>query len=69
LLWTEKEFVFYVDGNETWRTDRAVSHRSQYMILSSLAGDWGGDIRDARLPDHVYVDYVRVYKAREKVSR
>lgn len=62
LLWTEKEYVFYIDDIETWRTDTALSHRSQYIILSTIVGVWAGDIRLATLPDFVYFDYVRVYK-------
>jgi hypothetical protein len=51
-----------VDGKETWRTDKGVSHRPEYMILSLEVGEWAGDISKAELPDHLYVDYVRVYK-------
>jgi beta-glucanase (GH16 family) len=69
LLWTEREYVFYVDGKETFRTNQAVSHRSEYMILSLEGGKWAGDIADAALPDSLYVDYVRVYKRRVKGER
>jgi len=62
LLWTQKEYVFYVDGNETWRTDKAISKRSEYIILSLEVGRWAGDISKASLPDSLYVDYVRVYQ-------
>jgi len=61
LLWTENEYVFYVDGKETWRTDKGISKRSEYIILSLEVGDWAGDISKATLPDSLYVDYVRVY--------
>jgi len=33
----------------------------EYMLLSDEVGPWGGDIRTARLPDAIFVDYVRVY--------
>ncbi len=62
LLWTDAQYVFYVDGKETWRSDKGVSHRSQYIILSLEVGKWAGDIAQAQLPDHLYVDYVRVYQ-------
>lgn len=68
LLWTDSEYVFYVNGQETWRTDKAVSARDQYVILSLEVGKWAGDIREAELPDRLYVDYVRVYKKKEAVS-
>jgi len=62
LLWTEEEYVFYVDGKETWRSQKAVSKRSEYIILSLEVGKWAGDIADAALPDSFTVDYVRVYQ-------
>ncbi len=62
LLWTEDEYVFYVDGRVTWRTRDGVSRRSEYMILSLEVGEWAGDIGEAALPDHLLVDYVRVFK-------
>jgi beta-glucanase (GH16 family) len=62
VLWTEMEYVFYVDGKETWRTDKAISKRPQYLILSLEVGKWAGDISEAALPDHLTVDYVRVYQ-------
>ncbi len=62
LLWTDSEYVFYVDGQETWRSDKGVSHRDEYMILSLEVGKWAGDIAEAKLPDPLYVDYVRVYQ-------
>ncbi|MHC4627418.1 MAG: glycoside hydrolase family 16 protein, partial [Planctomycetota bacterium] len=68
LLWTPTHYVFYVDGNETWRTDIGVSHRPQYMILSLEVGKWAGDIAEAKLPDSLYVDYVRVYKKASSAS-
>jgi beta-glucanase (GH16 family) len=62
LLWTAEEYVFYVNGNETWRTSEAISQRPQYIILSVEVGNWAGKIHRANLPDSFLVDYVRVYK-------
>ena len=62
VLWTEKEYIFYIDRKETWRTQQAISQRSQYIILSMEVGKWAGDISKATLPDSLYVDYVRVYQ-------
>ena len=64
LDWTEKEYVFYIDGKETWRTDKGVSGTPEYIILSLEVGTWAGDISKATLPDSAEFDYVRVYKAR-----
>lgn len=68
LLWTEKEYVFYVDGKETWRTNKAVSQRAEFVILSLEVGKWAGNIAEAKLPDSLYVDYVRVYQKPGKSS-
>ena len=64
LEWTKNEYVFYVDGKETWRTGEAVSHAPEFIILSLEVGEWAGDIAKATLPDSVVFDYVRVYKTR-----
>ncbi len=62
LLWTPKEYVLYVDGQETWRTKAGgVSQVPEYLLLSDEIGEWGGDITKAKLPDEFQVDYVRVY--------
>jgi beta-glucanase (GH16 family) len=64
LEWTRDEYVFYVDGRETWRTNKGVSHTPQYIILSLEVGKWAGDVAQAKLPDSVLFDYVRVYGRR-----
>jgi beta-glucanase (GH16 family) len=62
LLWTAEEYVFYVDGKETWRTKAGgVCRAPLYIKLSDEIGPWAGDIRKAALPDRFLVDYVRVY--------
>jgi len=62
LLWLPGEYVFYVDGEETWRTKAGgVCQVPQYMLLSDEIGSWAGDITKAKLPDRFMVDYVRVY--------
>ena len=62
LEWTENEYVFYVNGKETWRTSTAVSRRSQYLILSTELTGWGGAPAEGNFPDPVIFDYVRVYQ-------
>ncbi len=62
LEWTEDEYIFYVDGKETWRTTEAVSNRTEYIILSAELTGWGGDFANSQFPDKVSFDYVRVYK-------
>ncbi|MHB8969578.1 MAG: glycoside hydrolase family 16 protein [Pirellulaceae bacterium] len=62
LWWKADEYVFYVDGQETWRTSAGgVSQAAEYIKLSDEIGDWAGDIKKAEVPDQFLVDYVRVY--------
>jgi alpha-L-fucosidase len=62
LLWTPQEYVFYVNGQETWRTSAGgVSQVPEFVKLTEEIGTWGGDIKQATLPDSFIVDYVRVY--------
>jgi beta-glucanase (GH16 family) len=66
VLWLADEYVFYVDGKETWRSKAGgVCQVPQYMLLSDEIGSWAGDITKARLPDRFLVDYVRVYDLME----
>ena len=68
LLWLSDQYVFYIDGKETWRTkaaDGVVCQMPLYIKLSDEIGPWGGDIRKAKLPDQFLVDYVRAYDLAE----
>lgn len=65
--WTDKYYRFYYDDQLVWETDfGGVSQVPQYIILSDEVGLWDGtyDIRKAKLPDYMVVDYVRVYDKR-----
>jgi hypothetical protein len=62
LYWTPDVYVFYVDGEETWRTSAGgVSQVPAYVKLTDEVGEWAGDIHEADLPDYTLFDYVRVY--------
>jgi hypothetical protein len=57
-----EQYVFCVDGKETWRTKAGgVCQVPVYILLSDEIGKWAGDITKAKLPDKFLVDYVRVY--------
>jgi beta-glucanase (GH16 family) len=63
LDWSPEEYVFSVDGVETWRTSAGgVSQVPSYIKVTAEVGDWAGDIDKATLPDYWLVDYVRVYE-------
>ncbi|MCW5553582.1 MAG: glycoside hydrolase family 16 protein [Verrucomicrobiae bacterium] len=63
LLWLPDEYVFYVDGEEVWRSRAGgVSQVPEFIKLTNEIGSWAGDIKAAALPDYFEVDYVRVYE-------
>lgn len=66
LLWTDTEYVFYIDGAETWRTSAGgISDVNQYLKLTmEVSGDtWAGNWNDqVQKPIDWLVDYVRVYE-------
>lgn len=66
LWWSPEQYVFYVDGHETWRTNAGgASQAASYVKLTEEIGTWAGDIAEASLPDYFVVDYVRVYDLAE----
>ncbi|MGV8090434.1 MAG: family 16 glycosylhydrolase [Mangrovibacterium sp.] len=62
LEWTQKEYIFYINGKETWRTSTTVSQHNEYLILSADLVNWGGDLAQGNFPDAITFDYVKVYK-------
>ncbi len=63
VQWTPKAIIMRIDGKETWRTSARVSKAQQYLILSLLASDYEAlEMPDSKLPQHMYVDWVRVWE-------
>ena len=78
LLWTENEYIFYINGYESWRTSFGVSQVPEYLRLSvEIAGEngnpsnpknkvtWAGEITNnpqSAMPADFVVDYVKVYQ-------
>ena len=75
LLWTENEYIFYINGYETWRTTFGVSQVPEYLWLSvEIAGEsnsanpsnseniftWAGEITN-NSTDKMPVDFVVDY--------
>lgn len=65
MMWTPKEYIFYIDNKETWRTTSGeVSDVNQYLKLTlevsdgSWAGNWKNQVKK---PIDWLIDYVRVY--------
>jgi beta-glucanase (GH16 family) len=60
--WTPSEYIFRVDGHETFRTDRGVSGTKQYVILSLLTSDWEMFRLKTSALNPMAVDWVRVWQ-------
>ena len=68
LAWTDTEYIFYIDGKETYRVGNAnvaniICQNKLYLKLTVEFGSWAGSYVKSKLPDAVVVDYVRVYQA------
>ena len=64
IVWNHQRITWYIDGVQRSQTSRGVSNKSMYIIInSSLGGSWPG-YPDATtvLPQHMDIDYVRVYQ-------
>jgi beta-glucanase (GH16 family) len=66
LDWSPTGYIFYVDGKESWRVSGPVSHREEFILVSTECMGYrrGGpapELKNAKLPDYFTVDYVRVY--------
>ena len=67
LEWNENEYIFYINGVESYRTDfGGVSQNPEYLILSYEMGGENGVAEDDSLDKtktyNYVVDYVRVYQ-------
>ena len=61
--WTPRSLVFRIDGRETGRLRGKVSAVPQFPILSLIAANYEiPKIKEKRLPQHMYVDWVRVWE-------
>lgn len=66
--WSVDGYIFFVDGNETWRSDAGgVSEIAENILLTDEEGGWSGDPNKAALPDYTYVYYVRVWQDTREV--
>ena len=61
--WTPRSVVFRIDGRESGRISGRVSAERQFPILSLIAADYEvPKIDERRLPQHMDVDWVRVWE-------
>ena len=63
VQWTPTTLIFRIDGKETWRISGGISRELQVPILSILASDYELSLmKDKQLPQHAYVDWLRVWE-------
>lgn len=72
LEWDEQQYIFYIDGEETYRittenTDNQgnkidICKVPTYLKISLESGSWTGAPNSNDLPDCLTVDYVKVYQ-------
>ncbi|HVM20914.1 MAG TPA: glycoside hydrolase family 16 protein [Egibacteraceae bacterium] len=60
--WTPSQYIFRINGHETWRTRRGVSSVDQYLILSLLSSEWEmQNLPKSGAIAPMHVDWVRVW--------
>lgn len=63
--WTPSAYIFRIDGKETYRSTKGISNKEEFLILSLLSSDY--EIpnigSDSKLPQHSYVDWVRIWQS------
>jgi beta-glucanase (GH16 family) len=63
VQWKPRSLIFRIDGKETWRIGGHISQVPEYLILSLLSSDYEIPLmQDRQLPQHMYVDWVRVWE-------
>lgn len=75
LEWYPENYIFYVDGKESWRsTGGGICNQKGYIKVTgeistedwAINQYWSNNPANAQYPDSFLVDYVRVYKLPEK---
>lgn len=61
--WTPERYVFYIDGQESWRSDEGISQQPETLILSLLSSDYElpNLPEPESLPQFMDVDWVRYW--------
>lgn len=68
LDWSPKEYIFYVDGVEFWRSNGSarfknsgINQNPNYIKLTVEGADWAGTLPSDFSEGEMLVDYVKVY--------
>jgi beta-glucanase (GH16 family) len=64
LEWSPGECVWYVDGEERYRSTAGIPSEPMYVIANlAIGGDWPGNPdASTRFPGYMEIDYIRVYR-------
>lgn len=60
--WTPKQYIFRIDGIETFRTTRYPSSDPHMLILSNLSSDWELKANNPRNTHNMWVDWVTYWR-------
>ena len=60
--WTEKELVFYLDGEEIARKVNYGADTEMWPYFSTAVLNWAGKITDAADGQAMEVEWVRIYQ-------
>ena len=66
LEWTQEKYIFYIDGYKFYEVTQGISHIEEYIILSMEYPSTHEEIKNTVFPDVFIVDYVKVYRRKEK---
>ena len=66
LEWTPEKYIFYIDGYKFYEVTQGISHIEEYIILSMEYPSTHEEIKNTVFPDVFIVDYVKVYRRKEK---
>jgi beta-glucanase (GH16 family) len=64
VVWTSTSIRWYIDGVQRFESKKGISNHNMYLIINStLGGDWTGNPdKSTVLPQHMDIDYVRIYQ-------
>jgi beta-glucanase (GH16 family) len=63
ILWTEKSYIWFVNGKQSFRADKAEIKKPMSLRLSHSVGEWERpNLNLKQLPDDIDIDWVKAWK-------
>ncbi len=72
LLWKYNEYIFSVDGRETWRTSEGLTKNDMFLILSvESKNNWWAGVREGDFDGSpmMTIDYIHIYELTDEEKR